>query len=85
MSIENAEKLLAKLKTDKALAEKLKTATRAAFEKAAMEAGLACTSEDVKSVMDKMLKSGELSEEQLGNVAGGTFCGSCAVACVCSR
>ena len=72
MSVENAEKLLAKLKTDKALAGKLQTATRTVFEKIAKEAGLACTSEDVKSAVDKLVKSGELSEEQLGNVSGGT-------------
>lgn len=39
MSIENAEKLLAKLKTDKALAAKLQSATRTAFENIAKEEG----------------------------------------------
>lgn len=71
MSIENAEKLFAKLKTDKALSAKLQTAIRTAFENISKEAGLACTSEDIKFAMDKMMKSGELSEEQLGNIAGG--------------
>lgn len=87
MSIENAEKLLAKLKKDKALGEKLQTATRTAFENIAKEAGLACTSEDVKTVMDKMMKSGELSEEELGKMSGGdtawTANGSLCRACTC--
>lgn len=69
MSTENAKALLEKLKTDKALTERLNAVGMDCFEKATADAGHPCT---VAHVTEALIRSGELSDEQLSAVVGGS-------------
>lgn len=77
---ESVEMLLKKMGEDKAFAEKILSQTeREKVVEIAEEAGIAITLEDIdetNAVIAKALKvqnEGELSEEELENVAGGFF------------
>ena len=69
MSQEQLMSFLEKVKTDKSLQEKLKAADDSgAIIEIAKAAGFSISTDDVDSV------TGDLSEEELEAVSGGTFC-----------
>ena len=87
MSLENAKAFLAKAKEDKELQAKLNALPKddfnAAMEKGlaiAKEAGFDFTADEWKQALKDVY--GELSEEDLKNVAGGAYCG---LPCCCGR
>ena len=68
MAIEQARKLLEKVKTDQALAKKLENASNEEREKIITGMGYDFTEEEFKTAM---AESGQLSDSDLDAVAGG--------------
>ncbi len=72
MSVENAERLLERMKSDDSLAKKIRATSLDAFEKTTQEEGLPCSMEEVQEALGNRMASEELSEIQLEHVSGGT-------------
>jgi predicted ribosomally synthesized peptide with nif11-like leader len=68
MSKENARALIAKMKSDRALGERVVAAGDDGFEEEAHRAGCPCTLHDIGAVV---VEDGELTEEELEQIAGG--------------
>ena len=75
MSEEQLKAFLEKVKSDTELQEKLKaSASPEAAVEIAKDAGFAITAEDIQSVQSQ---SGDVSDEELENAAGGIFSRIC--------
>ena len=70
MAVENAQKLLAKLREDSALANRFRAAGTAGFEGLAREQGFTCTVGEMRSAITDAQASTELSDKELEGVAG---------------